>query len=134
MGKRPPLLGVYKISVYTKSMVKDRRSYICYPTSCPCVSPRIWTPARMGISLYICAGMAAYAMYYMRIINVLSMWYVSTLTGVSTMYRGATAGIISTVVLIIVLLVLPIYPIHHIVLSGHLGLIAFGNRFVLVSY
>ena len=102
MGKRPPLLGVYKISVYTKSMVKGRRSYICYPTPVSCVSTRIWTPARMGISLYICAGMAAYAMYYMRIINVLSMWYVSTLTGVSTMYRGATAGIISTVVSIII--------------------------------
>ena len=73
-------------------------------------------------------------MYTRRYINVLSMWYVSTLTGVSTMYRGATAGIISTVVIIIVLLVLPIYPIHHIALSGHLGLIAFDGRFVVVSY
>ena len=72
-------------------------------------------------------------MYTRRYINVLSMWYVSTPTGVSTMYRGATAGIISTVVLII-LLVLPIYPIHHIALSGHLGRIAFDGRFVVVSY
>jgi hypothetical protein len=85
-----------------------------------------------GICTYICGGTAACPTYIRRYINVLSTWYVSTLTGVSTMYRGATAGIISTVVLI-VLLVLPIYPIHHIVLSGHLGLIAFGNRFVVVS-
>ena len=103
-------------------------------TPVSCVSTRIWTPARMGLCTYICAGMAACPMYIRRYINVLSMWYVSTLTGVSTMYRGATAGIISTVVIIIVLLVLPIYPIHHIVLSGHLGRIAFADRFVVVSY
>ena len=72
-------------------------------------------------------------MYNRMYINVLSMWYVSTPTGVSTTYRSATAVFVSTVVSIIILLVLPIYPIHHIVLSGHLGLIAFGNRFVLVS-
>ena len=71
-------------------------------------------------------------MYTRRYIIVLSMWYVSIIKGVSTGYRSATAIFLSTVV-IIILLVLPIYPIHHIVLSGHLGRIAFDGRFVLVS-
>ena len=86
-----------------------------------------------GVCTYICGGTAACPMYIRRYINVLSMWCVSTLTGVSTMYRGATAIFLSTVSIIIILLVLPIYPIHHIVLSGHLGRIAFADRFVVVS-
>jgi hypothetical protein len=44
--------------------------------------------------------MAAYAMYYMRIDNILSTVLVSIIQGVSTTYRSATAGIISTVVII----------------------------------
>ena len=125
-------VDIQDISIYY-SMVQSCKNYICLSTPTSYARPHIWISTRVVLCTYICARMAACPIYYMRYINVLSMWYVSTPTGVSTTYRSTTAGIISTVVIIIVLLVLPIYPIHHIVLSGHLGRIAFGDRFVLVS-